>query len=288
MRPSVGHINFLICLPLYYGLVKGSGILDVDLLKGTPTELNAMMTEGRLDIGPVSSIEYARHADQLVLLPGPTVSCRGPVRSISLVSRYPLQELHGRRIGLTGASATSQVLLKILLARGYGVSPEYFPYGDRVEEALQAGDAALLIGDRALENLSPGEGLLLYDLGDEWLKLSGCGMVFAVWVARREFAASRGPLVEHVWRLFHESTAYFMDNLSDIARDAARWESFPAAFLEEYFRTLSFDFTEDLRKGLLHFYGEAVSLGELERPCSLEFFNMSSLPAAGREESLVL
>ena len=91
MRPRVGHIQFLNCLPIYYGLVKGSGILDLDLVKGTPTELNALLLSGKLDISPISSIEYARNAGDLVLFPGPTVSCRGPVRSILLVSRRPVE-----------------------------------------------------------------------------------------------------------------------------------------------------------------------------------------------------
>ena len=43
MRPRVGHIQYLNCLPIYYGLVKGSGILDLDLVKGTPTELNRLL-----------------------------------------------------------------------------------------------------------------------------------------------------------------------------------------------------------------------------------------------------
>ena len=61
MKPRVGHIQFLNCLPLYYGLVKSNALLDVELIKGTPTELNNLLISGSLDISPVSSIEYARH-----------------------------------------------------------------------------------------------------------------------------------------------------------------------------------------------------------------------------------
>jgi chorismate dehydratase len=272
-RPRVGHIQFLNCLPLYYGLVRKNGILDVDLVKGTPTELNDMIVRGDLDIGPVSSIEYARHADKLLLLPGPTVSCRGAVGSIILLSRYPLEELHERRVGLTLDSATSCVLLKAILSRRYGVSPRYFSFGGSLDEALSAGDAALLIGDRALENLSPPRGLHLYDLGREWKEMTGEGMVFAVWVVRREFAAARGALVEHVQSLFRASTAYFREHLREIAADASRWECFTADFLEEYFRTLFFDFNEDLRRGLSRFYLEAALLDELDSPPLLQFLN---------------
>jgi chorismate dehydratase len=278
MRPRVGHIQFLNCLPIYYGLVKGSGILDLDLVKGTPTELNSLLLSGDLDISPISSIEYARNAGDLILFPGPTVSCRGPVRSILLVSRYPIEDLDGRNIGLTSTSATSQILLKILMEKEFNVRPHYFPFGEDLNEALDRGDAALLIGDRALENRSPGRGLHVLDLGEKWSEFTGLGMVFAVWAVRRDFLARHRSLTRHVWKLFQSSIEYCTANLSRIAADASRWERFPASFLEEYFRTLTFGFEDDLRRGLLLFYRLAAAAGHLEKEPFLEFFAPHSSP----------
>ena len=73
LRPRVGHIQFLNCLPLYYGLVKSSGLLDLEMVKGMPTELNTLLINGKLDISPISSIEYARHHESLNLFPDFTV-----------------------------------------------------------------------------------------------------------------------------------------------------------------------------------------------------------------------
>ncbi len=264
MKPRVGHIGFLNCLPIYYGLVKRSGILDLHLVQGTPTELNARLLEGDLDISPISSIQYGRHAERLLLLPGPTVSCHGAVRSILLLSRRPLGQLNGRKVGLTSASATSHVLLKILLERAYGVRPEYFLFGDDPEEAFAGGgDAALLIGDRALAHLNASEEYAVFDLGSEWQRYAQAGMVFAVWAVRREFAAARPDLVAHCWSLFQDSIDYCGSRFGRIARDASRWERFSPSFLEEYFRTLSFSFEPSLRQGLMRFFREAVAIGEL-------------------------
>ena len=272
MRPRVGHIQFLNCLPIYYGLVRRSGILDLDLVKGTPTDLNARLLAGELDISPISSIEYARHPGELLLFPGPTVSCRGAVKSILLVSRVPVEELHGRTVALTRTSATSHVLLKYLLERRYGVRPDYVPTGTDLSEALASADAALLIGDAALENLSPPAGLRAYDLGELWREHTGCGMVFAVWAVRREFATRSPGLASHVWGLFQESLRYCTAHLGEIAIDAARWERYPAAFLEGYFRSLTFGFETDLRDDLRRFYRAAAEIGELPRVPELGFF----------------
>src|SRR4030042_1389426 len=92
LRPRVGHIQFLNCLPLYYGLVKSHALLDIELIKGTPTELNNLLISGALDISPISSIEYARTKDSLLLFPDFTVSSDGEVKSIVLLSRVPVKE----------------------------------------------------------------------------------------------------------------------------------------------------------------------------------------------------
>ena len=87
-------------------------------------------------------------------------------------------------------------------------------------------------------------------------------MVFAVWAVRRDFLSRHPELTRHVWKLFQSSIEYCTANLNRIAADASRWEKFPASFLENYFRTLTFGFEDDLRQGLLLFYRLAASAGD--------------------------
>jgi predicted solute-binding protein len=85
-RPRVGHIQFLNCLPIYWGLMRSGALLDVDLRKDTPDRLNTALVAGDLDIGPISLVEYLRHTDELLLLPDLAVGSDGPVLSVNLVS----------------------------------------------------------------------------------------------------------------------------------------------------------------------------------------------------------
>lgn len=271
MRPRVGHIQFLNCLPLYYGLVKSHALLDIELIKGLPTALNEKLLRGELDISPISSIEYARHAESLVLFPDFTVSSDGAVKSILLISRFPIEELSGKRVGLTGASATSHVLLKLVLKHGYKVFPEYFLCPSDVNTISGETDAILLIGDAALHySVNPG-GFYIYDLGSEWKKLSGERMVYAVWALTRSFAGTRSAFCDQVFNMFKISMEYSMEHLAEIAEYAAKWEPFTAEFLIEYFRSLRFDFDKPYREGLLHFYRLAAEIGEIEAVPALEF-----------------
>src|SRR5213079_3438181 len=93
---------------------------EADEVQGVPTALNRQLIAGELDIAPISSIEYARHAGTLRILPRLCVSSEGAVDSIQLVSRTPLERV--RTIAVTPESATSVVLTKVLLPEAEQVS----------------------------------------------------------------------------------------------------------------------------------------------------------------------
>jgi chorismate dehydratase len=254
--------------------VKSNALLDVELIKGTPTELNNLLISGSLDISPVSSIEYARHSKALVLFPDFTVSSDGEVKSILLLSRVPIKELAGGKVALTSTSATSQVLLKLVLSRGYGVDPEYIVCPPDLDTMLSVADAALLIGDIALKYYVDTKDFFLYDLGAEWKKITGKKMVYAVWAVSRSFAETQAGTVEYIFDIFRKSMDYSMQHLSEIAEYAARWESFSSSFLMDYFKTLRFDFGKESQEGLLHFFRMASEIGEIETAPELEFINL--------------
>ncbi|MGH2351344.1 MAG: menaquinone biosynthetic enzyme MqnA/MqnD family protein [Chloroflexota bacterium] len=273
-RPRVGHIRFLNCLPLYHGLVREGAVLDMELTQGTPTELNRLLLSGALDVAPISSVEYLRHAGELLLLPGLTVASDGPVKSIALVSRLPAAALAGRSVALTDTSATSQVLTRIVLAERYGVAPRFFACPPDLDRMLAQADAALLIGDPALHVLwRPPAGLYCYDLGEEWAALTGCAMVYAVWAVRREYAAQAPERVAGVLQAFDRSLHYSLERIDHIASAVARWEPYPAGFLAAYFRTLRFEFGPRFRDGLREFARRAAVHGALEQVPALGFFS---------------
>ncbi len=272
MRPRVGHIQFLNCLPLYHMLVKKGLLLDIDLCKDTPAQLCERLLAGRLDISPVPSIEFARHADDLLLLPGMAVSSRGPVMSIVLVSKVPLAELGGRPVALAGNSRTSQVLARLVLQYRYGVAPVYFESPPDLGEMFREADAALLIGDDALRIMAGPCPWHVFDLGREWSAMTGRSMVYALWAVRRDFAREHPEAVGRVLRAFQASLRESIAGIDAIAAEIARWEPFTPAFLKQYFETLQFDFEPDLQQGLLHFYGLARQINMLAAVPELVFW----------------
>jgi chorismate dehydratase len=262
-RPRVGHIQFLNCLPLYWGLVQSSALLDVDLRKDTPDRLNDALVAGELDVGPISLVEYLRHADDLVLLPDIAVGSDGPVLSCNLVSKVPLPELAGARVALGSTSRTTVLLAQLWLAEVHRVLPAYFTCPPELGAMLQEASAAVLIGDAALRatHAAPAHGLDVHDLGAAWRDWTGLPMVFAVWAARREFAAGNPGLVKDVHRAFLDSRDLAVDRIDEVSERAARWETFDAATLAAYFRRLDFSLGPRQLDGLREFARRASAHG---------------------------
>src|SRR5690606_33610897 len=148
----LGHIQYSSCVPVH-ALLLGRGVpAGIELRAGVPAVLNAELRAGQVDVAPCSSIEFARQADRYRLLPGLVIGSAGPVQSILLEGAAALEDLDGREVALPTASATSVVLLRILLELRLGVRPHY-RWFDQSEEADPVGAgaaAALWIGDHAM------------------------------------------------------------------------------------------------------------------------------------------
>ncbi|MFB7863957.1 MULTISPECIES: menaquinone biosynthetic enzyme MqnA/MqnD family protein [unclassified Streptomyces] len=255
-RPRVGHIQFLNCLPLYWGLARTGTLLDLDLTKDTPEKLSERLVRGDLDIGPVTLVEYLRHAGDLVALPDIAVGCDGPVMSCVIVSQRPLEQLDGARVALGSTSRTSVRLAQLLLAERYGVSPEYYTCPPDLGLMMQEAEAAVLIGDAALRaslHDAPRLGLQVHDLGLMWKDWTGLPFVFAVWAARKDFLAREPETVREVHQAFLASRDLSLEEVAKVAEQAARWESFDAELLERYFRTLDFRFGPEQLAGVREF-----------------------------------
>jgi chorismate dehydratase len=271
----LGHIVYSNCFPVHALLVDREPPDDIAMVPGVPAELNAQLAEGRIDVAPCSSIEYARHRDQYRILPGLAIASAGPVHSILLESTVAAEDLGGRAVAVPTASATSIVLLRILLETRMKVRPalRWFDQGGAADPIEEGAAAALWIGDVALRRARrPGRRFL--DLGELWTHWTGLPFVYAVWQAR---AGVEPADLERVHQLLTESRAYFDANLEDLARRHAGRFGIEAHRLAPYWRSLRYGLDADTQRGLLHFYRLAAELGDAAPVEALEW---ADLPAA--------
>lgn len=260
----LGHIKYLNSFPLYYGLVKQGLLPGLEVVFGTPAELNRMLSLGELDVSAVSSLAYAFLHRELLLLPDVSISCDGPVKSIYLISKVPVHELEGKKVALTNTSATSQVLLRIILTQKYGVEAEFRYAEPDLWMMLKDAAAGLLIGDEALKaGLNAVKDLFYYDLGQEWKEYCGHSMVFALWAVRADYYSENRVKVEELARALRLAMTYALANLDEVAREAAKGGVFDFPTLKEYFSHLIFDLDVLRRAGFLAYCRRAVDLNLL-------------------------
>lgn len=255
-RPRVGHIQFLNCLPLYWGLARTGSLLDLELTKDTPEKLSERLVKGDLDIGPVTLVEFLRHSDQLVALPDIAVGCDGPVMSCVIVSKVPLADLDHERVALGSTSRTSVRLAELLLAEQHGITPDYYTCPPDLGLMMQEAQAAVLIGDAALRaslHDAPRLGLQVHDLGRMWKEWTGLPFVFAVWAVRRDYLAEQPQTVHEAHRAFLTSRDVSLEEVGKVAEQAARWEAFDAELLARYFTTLDFRLGPEQLAGIAEF-----------------------------------
>jgi chorismate dehydratase len=243
----LGRISYVNMAPVFHRLEA-----EVAEVAGVPTELNEQLLAGDIDLAPISSIEYARNAESLRILPRLCVSSEGAVDSIQLVSRVPLEQV--RSVAVTPESATSVVLTRVLLPEA-----EHVPLGEEGEATLLIGDAALR---SAFEDPTPH-----YDLGRLWLERTGLPMVFAVWACPDPAPAGMAELEDALVASVRLARA----EPERLAYEASERYGYPPGFLARYFEKLRYRFGPRERAGLLTFFELARDVGELERVPELRF-----------------
>jgi len=267
MPLRVGHISYVNCVPFFHYLHQ-CGFAG-EIVSGVPAILNRKLAAGDIDLSPSSSFEYALRWRDYCLLPGHSISSRGPVRSVLLFTGRPLEDLSGKRIAVTGESATSINLLKVLLREYYGCR-EFtckVPEGS-VEDVISAGGSALLIGDRALRAARKADASQVYDLGELWQRHTGLPFVFALWIVRREAAAQRHEEIAAFARQLAASRQLAEEDLAALAAQIPEREWMGQEQLVSYWRQMSFDLDEEHLEGLDLFFSLCVRHGLLEdEPC---------------------
>jgi chorismate dehydratase len=266
---KLGYINYLNCYPYYHHMFERQAVPDIQIIPGLPTQLNRMMASAQLDMSPISAAAYTDLEDEVVLLPEFCLSSVGYVHSVILTSLLPIEELHGKKLGLSSASKTSVVLLKVLLKRYYAIEP-YFVETDP-NPTLKEGsiDAALIIGNEAMkQGISP----YTYDLGDLWMRKTGFPVVFAVFAIRKSAIASCGDKIDAVIASYHRSLD-LLETDREILISKAR-ERYPDIRydVDSYYRTLQYTFNASLREALRFYFDKAGDLGLLRQVGPIKFY----------------
>ena len=271
----MGRISYLNVLPIYHPLEAGILPHDFELVAGPPALLNDMMSRGELHVSSCSCFEYARRPERYYLVEDLSIGSRGPVMSVLLLSRVPVEELDGREILISGESHTSVALLRLLMRDRYRQRVSYAT--GQVTRTLRSAKppvAFLAIGDEALRLRHHQDYPYRVDLAEAWREWTGLPFIFGLWVVsrdatdRRLFRSDPGELLRNGrdWGLAH------MDVILDLTGHGCPLSREDLAF---YYREgLVYSLGAEELRGLHLFYEKLAAAGLIPAVPPMRFFSL--------------
>jgi chorismate dehydratase len=266
-RLRVSAISFLNTAPLMWDFDHGDLRRDYRVDYTLPSACAEILRNGMADIGIIPAAAHTTIPDLLVI-PDVAIAARGPVRSILLVSKVPIDQI--KTVAADTSSRSSVALLQVLFNKFIHTKPEFIPMPPQLEPMLKQCDAGLLIGDPAL--LAKTDGFHVYDLAEEWKRFTGKSFVFAFWAVRKQALQDHDGI--SVVNAFQKSRDTGLQP-ENIARTAKEWTGrlgLSETEITSYLRdNIYYKLDNDCLEGLRLFYQFAAECGALPKARTLEF-----------------
>lgn len=235
---KVGAVSYLNTVPLLYGIEHSPVFDDIELSVDYPAVLAQKLKKEEIDVAllPVAamaSIEGAR------IIADYGIAADGNVASVAIFSNVPMEEVEV--VYLDYQSRTSVMLAQVLFKLHWKKEVQFKPTEQGYINDIKDTTAAVIIGDRALEQLNNFE--YVYDLAEEWKKYTGLPFVFAAWVSNKD-------LPETFIQAFNQANASGLEKIELIVKDTL----FTHFDLEQYYKVhIHYHIDEEKKKGLNKF-----------------------------------
>jgi chorismate dehydratase len=270
LKIRLSLVDYLNTAPLGWSFLYGPHKNQFEIFPASPARCADQLAAGEVEIGLIPSIEYQRIPD-LRIIPGMAIASSSQVRSVIMV-RHRGREI--RSVALDTSSRTSVVLLKLLLCSKMGLDPVFQNHPPDVARMLEACDAALLIGDAALQ-VSPDEYDFI-DLAEAWIGWQQRPFVFAFWACRNQAC-----LPDNLADIFEAAKQWGLKARSDIVQSYSSRLNLPEPFLHDYlFHKIDYDMAAPHINGLERFYQLACSAGLISNLEEIRFLSAGAMMRA--------
>ena len=235
---KVGGVSYLNTKPLLYGIGHSNVIKEIDLSLEYPSALARKLKNNEIDVAllPVAAmndIEGARIVSDY------GIAADGNVASVCIFSQVPIEKITS--VYLDYQSRTSVRLAQLLLEKHWKKEVIYTQATENFIEYINGTRAGVIIGDRALKQLSNFE--YVYDLATAWKDFTGLPFVFAAWISNKD-------LPEDFIYSFNDANKQGLKYIDEVVKE----NSFPYYDLNKYYReNIHYFLDEEKKKGLERF-----------------------------------
>ncbi|MFL6387564.1 MAG: menaquinone biosynthetic enzyme MqnA/MqnD family protein [Terriglobales bacterium] len=269
-RLRISAISFLNTAPLMWDFENRETAAQLrqtfEISYTIPSRCAEQLKEGSADIGIIPVAAYTEIPD-LVIVPDVAIAAKNKVRSILLVSKVAIDKI--RSVATDDSSRTSAALVEIYLRKFVGLDPGFSRQKPSLKEMLQWHDAALLIGDPALQART--DGYFVFDLAEEWKRWTGRPFVFAFWAVRK--AALEGRVKEpNIAQVFQKSRDNGLKHIPEIASAWATKLSLSPKLVADYLtENVDYGLDPENLEGLRLFYKYGLECGVFSQIPELAF-----------------
>ena len=223
---------------MLYGIGHSNVIKEIDLSLEYPSALARKLKNNEIDVAllPVAAmndIEGARIVSDY------GIAAEGNVASVCIFSQVPIEKITS--VYLDYQSRTSVRLAQLLLEKHWKKEVIYTQATENFIEYINGTRAGVIIGDRALKQLSNFE--YVYDLATAWKDFTGLPFVFAAWISNKD-------LPEDFIYSFNDANKQGLKYIDEVVKE----NSFPYYDLNKYYReNIHYFLDEEKKKGLERF-----------------------------------
>ncbi len=249
-------VSYLNTKPFLYGLFKSNSSRWLDLRLEIPSVCADVLQAGEADLGLIPVAAIPSLGPEARIVSDYCIGADGPVRTVCVYSECPIEEV--THLMLDYHSRTSVELVKILLREHWKIFPRLIPARPGYEDKIQFTRAGLIIGDRTMG--MAGRYPYVYDLAEEWKKMTGLPFVFAAWVSVTGLSTElKTSLSANFVRRFDEALKLGLESLDELLcllpQPAYEFD------LRQYFtRDIQYRFDESKRKALEVFLSKVSSV----------------------------
>ncbi len=181
---KITAVSYLNTLPFLYGIKNYKGLDNFIFEQKIPSDCAKQLIDKKTDIALMPVVAIPK-LESPKIVSEYCIGAVGKVHTVLLVSEVPLNEIEA--ILLDYQSRSSVNLIKVLANKHWNISPKWINANPGFEDKIGGKNAGVVIGDRAFALHNKFK--YVFDLAEEWKKMTNLPFVFAAWVANSEIAS---------------------------------------------------------------------------------------------------
>ena len=235
----ISAVSYTNTKPFLYGIQNTAIIDQIDLSLDIPSDCAQKLIDDKVDVGLIP-VAATLNMPEWHIVSDYCIGAVGAVNSVFIFSNCDISEV--KTVQLDPQSRTSNNLAKVLLKNYWKIAPDLVTGATDYAEPTDLNTAFVQIGDRTFGKKAQYK--FVYDLSEEWQKLTGLPFVFAAWIANK-------PIPEEFTKEFNASLKFGLDHRSELLKELPKRPDFD---IEDYLmHKLDFNLTDDKKKALYLF-----------------------------------